>query len=137
MLTIRRVQMDALAAVALEAFEARLAAFLEEREPARIAALGEGGLPRFVREGIARARGYGIASERDVLAFVGLLLERGASFGLEGKDAWAGAIFARAGVPAAMRLEKVKQRLAAEDEIRASRASARGAERGGGDAGRA
>jgi len=128
MFIIRRAQMDALAAVAVEAFEKRLAAFLAASKPNLCAALGEGGLGRFVREGVARAKGYGIVSEQDVAAFVTLLLERGASFGLEGEHAWAGAIFARAGVPAPMRLEKVKERLAASAKVKgAASAKVKGA----------
>ncbi len=113
MFIIRRAQMDALAAVALKGFEARLATWLVSTEPERCGELGRDGLRRLIHEGVLKAKGYGIESEQDVAEFVTLLVQRGPDFDVTGEHAWAGEIFARKGVPAAIRLERVKTRLAA------------------------
>jgi hypothetical protein len=79
MLTIRKEQMEILAAANVRCFENRLLVELESLFPdetARISAHPDGreNLRRFVRKGFDRAAAYGIENEDDHAVFVALML---------------------------------------------------------------
>lgn len=83
MLKIRPEQLDAFEEVTEAAFERRVAAYLREQhgeEPVKLAAgevalkgLDEETLLRLVRQGVARARAYGMSWESTITAFVVLM----------------------------------------------------------------
>ncbi|MCP5157874.1 MAG: hypothetical protein H6975_00445 [Gammaproteobacteria bacterium] len=79
MLTIRKEQMEILAAASGRHFENRLLAELEilfPEETARISEHADGreNLRRFIRQGFDRAASYGIENEDDYTVFVALML---------------------------------------------------------------
>lgn len=79
MLTIRKEQMEVLAAASERCFENRLLVELESLLPdetARISAHPDGhdNLRRFARKGFDRAAAYGIENEDDYAVFVALML---------------------------------------------------------------
>ena len=92
MITIRRDQYQALEALALVSFESRLLAHLQRCFPEHVGKLGEEAARSAIRDGIARAHGYGIVSERQVCIFIDLMFALGERFDRDPKHPWARAI---------------------------------------------
>lgn len=88
MLVIRAAQLDALTEALLER---RIAEHLREIFADRAAALGDG-LPAFVREGIAKARRYGLEHPAHVCQLVDMMLVFGRDLDTDPRLPWAGAI---------------------------------------------
>jgi hypothetical protein len=63
-----------------EKFIARAAAFLREAYPATAGRAEPAKLDAAIRYGIARANGYGFATERDIVGFLVAMLEIGPKF---------------------------------------------------------
>jgi hypothetical protein len=114
MLVIRNVQMEALAVASRELFCERLARWLPTIAPDRCRALGEAGVQSYVTDGVARAAGYGITSERDVAAYFELVMGLAPEFETRPELAWLVAVLRRTRVPAPLRLERIRARLAEE-----------------------
>ena len=93
MLTIRKTQIDLLSGISLNSFENRLVAYVKETHSQRIGWLaGEDDLRLLIREGIAKANGYGIERERDVVRFIDLMFEIDPHFDQFARIKWARAI---------------------------------------------
>jgi len=75
MLVIRRDQMRVFEQVLTEQFVERTADDLARRHPQRVAELGKEATRTLVRDGVARARTYGIRETDSVRAFVELMLK--------------------------------------------------------------
>jgi hypothetical protein len=104
MLVVRTAQLEALAASAERLFEERLVAHLEKFFPRPCAGLGEAGLRQLCREGIARARTYGLRSERDLCKYLNLMFVFGRAFDRE--QSWAAEILRLRSAPG-QRMERL------------------------------
>jgi len=125
LLTIRDSQMHALAAAADRGLEERMRAHLRSHFPDECQAL-EPVLELWVREGIAAARGRGLASERHLCKYLGLTMVFGLHFAAAPHLDWVRAVLDDPGVPSpGDRLERLYQealhRLAREEEERSAR----------------
>ncbi len=92
MLTIRREQLNLLATGRRKDFETRLAGHLLRFFPDKVSFLGEGELQAFIRQGSARAAGYGFDSERDICKYLGLMCVFGRDFDSDSRLPWAAEI---------------------------------------------
>jgi len=97
MLVMRTAQLEALRASAQQRFEERLMAHLGRIFPRPCAVLGEAGLRHLCRDGIARARTYGLRSERDLCKYLSLMLVFGHNFDRE--QPWAAEILQLGSAP--------------------------------------
>ena len=104
MLIVRSAQVEALAASAQRDFEERLTAHLKRFFPRPCAVLGEGGLRQLCRDGITRARTYGLRSERDLCKYLNLMLVFGHAFDRE--QPWAAEILQLGSAPS-RRMERL------------------------------
>lgn len=104
MLVLRNAQLAALGASAQRRFEERLLAHLERFFPHLCAQLGEAGLRQLCQDGIARARTYGLRSERDLCKYINLILVFGPGFDRE--QPWAAEILELNSAPG-QRMEKI------------------------------
>lgn len=80
MLRIKSAQVAVLGRTFVDDFVERMVVHLGTYFPRPCGALGPDGLRALIRRGIERAQGHGIASERDVCVFLGLMLTFGEDF---------------------------------------------------------
>lgn len=80
MITIRREQLDALAAPFAARFIDRAVARVQERFPAQCAALGEAGTRDAVVLALARAEQHGFGSDEELLTYLMLMFTFGRDF---------------------------------------------------------
>lgn len=80
MLTIRKQQMDALAAYMARRFEDRMVAHLAAEFPAPAKERGEPALRALVQAGVRKGADHGIETERDVARLIKLMFEFGVEF---------------------------------------------------------
>ncbi|NVJ00129.1 hypothetical protein HV824_18635 [Myxococcus sp. AM009] len=64
-------------------------------------------LHKFVEDGIARGRRYGLTSERDLARFVNVQFALGAEFDADPRHAWAADVLKASGVPASTRVDQL------------------------------
>jgi hypothetical protein len=106
MLVVRTAQLEALGASVQQHFEERLMAHLERFFPQPCVILGEFGLRQLCQEGIARARAYGLRSERDLCKYLNLMFVFGCDFDHE--QPWAAEILQLGSAPG-RRMERLYQ----------------------------
>lgn len=92
MLVIRETQMTVLEQAAVRTFESRMLEHLKEFFPKHCEILGEEQARRVIRLGIERAEQYGLASERDIHLYVGLMFMLGSYFDQDPQLPWAAKI---------------------------------------------
>lgn len=80
MLRIKSAQVAVLGRTFVDDFVERMVIHLGTYFPRPCGALGPDGLRAFIRRGVERAQGHGVASERDVCVFLGLMLTFGEDF---------------------------------------------------------
>ena len=115
MLTIRSEQMVALAEQQRHQFDDRMVAHVRKHFRDECAALGDEAVRAQVRDGIARARNHGLASELDVARFVDVM------FGLRPEfdsEPWAAAILGDKGRLPTERMDCVCEQAEREAEAR-------------------
>ena len=108
MFIIRDRHKQALAQAAQEGFEDRMVVSLGNRFHKECTELGEEGVRRRIRDGLERAKTYGITAERDVARFIRLMFGIRPDFDTSRKTRWAGEILQQTDVPPAERLDRVK-----------------------------
>lgn len=89
MIVIRSAQMNVFAKYAAQGFEDRMVEYLAQFVPKHSRLLGEEIIRRIVREGWARARDYGLTSERGVRLYVSLNFMLGGHFDADPQLPWA------------------------------------------------
>jgi hypothetical protein len=88
MLTIRKEQMEALNAVMRERFIEKTMRHLRDLFPEETKPLAEPDLRAFVEDGMKRAGGYSIVSEREVTLFIDLMMGLGKDFEAQPNRDW-------------------------------------------------
>ncbi|MDE2397627.1 MAG: hypothetical protein KGL43_02055 [Burkholderiales bacterium] len=92
MLTIRQAQLDTLADWRARDFEDRALAHLQRWMPRHCNLLGAEPMRRVVRQGLAKARHYGLGAECTVIGYVDLMCLLGSGFDLDPLLPWAAEI---------------------------------------------
>jgi hypothetical protein len=119
MLTIRKVQLQALNRYVDQAFEERLLRRLQEKHADRMARLASSetagdatdAAATFVHEAVTKARGYHLESAPDLTAFVELTLLLGPDFEARPEFAWMSRVLNSKTLPAHTRMRTLFQRL--------------------------
>ena len=88
MLTIRKAQMQALGRAAMQEFEKDMLQHLRQFFPDECAALGSKALREHTRHAIARAKEYGLTSERDLCKYLNLTMIYGRDFDTDPELEW-------------------------------------------------
>jgi hypothetical protein len=88
MLTIRKEQMQALSRVTIQEFEKDMAQHLTQFFPDESAAMGDKALRAHIRHAIARAKEYGVTSERDLCKYLNLTMVYGRDFDTDPELEW-------------------------------------------------
>jgi hypothetical protein len=94
-LTIRQTQMEAFSRVEIRKFEDWMINHLTQFFLAQCMALGNTQLRELIQDGIKRAAGYGITTQRDVCKFIDLMIVFGRDFDTDRRNAWAHEILRR------------------------------------------
>ena len=89
MLVIRQEQFAALRRAQIARFDFEAYEHVQLYFPQRCEELGNQAAMQMVRDGLKRARGYGLESERDLLRYLNLLFHFGDGFELSPANAWA------------------------------------------------
>ena len=110
MLTIRKEQMAALAAVAWQKFEDRTVLELGRDQPQRFDELGEAEVRRMVRKSIQRGRQYAFATKRDVRRLAELMVEC-PDFDDQPRHAWTRELLGRTDIPSGNRMALLVYRM--------------------------
>src|SRR5689334_19056010 len=116
MLTIRKEQMKALAAYMQQAFEDRVLKQMATEYPQQFKLISaeepsDSKARAVVRDGVARAAGYGITAEADVERYIALMFAVDPQFETWPKMKWAVAILNDAGISGNGRMELIHQQL--------------------------
>lgn len=108
MFVLKQHHLDALAQVARESFEDRMAVMLRQRFAGQCDELGEDGLRERIADGIDRASGYDITAEQDVATFLRYMFGLRPDFDTARETAYAGKILREKDATAADRLARIK-----------------------------
>ena len=108
MFVLRQRHLDALARVAWESFEDRMADMLRQRFAEQCDELGEEVLRQRIADGIDRAERYDITAERDVATFLRYMFGLRPDFDTARETSYAGKILREKDVPASERLARIK-----------------------------
>lgn len=116
MLTIRREQMEVLSAYMRQSFEDRLVRHLAQSLPVQFKKLasptsGDEPVRTLIRQGIQKAAGYDITSERDVGRFIEVMLAIDPRFDEPGVLHWARQILREKILTARAKMDLIYQRL--------------------------
>lgn len=106
-LVIRDTQMETLGEAALSRFEERLCELVRRHWQEACLALAPSELRSVIHQGVARGRGYGLASERDLTRFVNVMFALGFEFDTDRRYAWAVDVLSLPGVPASTRMDQL------------------------------
>lgn len=112
MLQITAGQYKALQDADLARFRSAVAARLKKLFPEDYRDKSNEDIHAFVVWGIAKARSYGMTLERDVARFIELVSGFGEDFDRKPETSWMHDILSRETAPAAMRLDRLTERLA-------------------------
>lgn len=99
MLTIRKEQMQALRRVTIQEFEKDMLQHLMQFFPDESAAMGDKALRAHIRHAIARAKEYGVTSERDLCKYLNLTMVYGRNFDTDRELEWMRDFLTDADVP--------------------------------------
>lgn len=102
MLTLRRDSFRAFRRAGREELLRRASAHLREHFPETCERLGPNGLRRAVRQGLGRARSYGILAERGVVKYLNLMFLFGRDFDRDPSLPWARPILLEESEPPGM-----------------------------------
>ena len=121
MLTIRREQMEVLSAYMRQGFEDRMVRHLAQSFPAQFKKLalptsGDEPVRTLIRQGIAKAVGYDITSERDVGRFIEVMVAIDPQFDEPGVLDWARQILRERILTARAKMDLIYQRLRDEQQ---------------------
>ena len=89
MLTMRPQQINAFSKMALRSFEDRMMAHVQEFFPEKCETLGAEKTHAAIRQGMLKARKYGILSEYGVCIFIDVMFEYGGDFDVDPALPWA------------------------------------------------
>ena len=99
MLTIRKEQVQALSRVTIQEFEKDMLQHLMQFFPDESAAMGDKALRAHIRHAIARAKEYGVTSERDLCKYLNLTMVYGRNFDTDRELEWMRDFLTDADVP--------------------------------------
>lgn len=119
MFVMRQHHMEAFEEGYRETFEDRMVLHLEARFPSQFDELGEEKVRRRIQEGVDRAARYEIRAQVDVTRFIRFMFAIRPDFDTSRKTGWARPILEDTSVPAAERLDRIRE------EARAQRRAAR------------
>ena len=88
MLTIRKEQTQVFNRVTMQVFEKDMVRHLMRFFPDEAAAMGNKELRAHIRHAIARAKGYGVSSERDLCKYLNLTMVYGRDFDTDPELEW-------------------------------------------------
>ncbi len=120
MFVVREHHMQALEEGFRETFEDRMVLHVQAKFPSQADELGEKQLRRRIQDGIERAERYEIRAQSEVARFIRFMFGIRPDFDTSRKTPWARPILEETDVPAARRLDRVRE------EARAQRREARG-----------
>jgi len=89
MITMRRKQVEILSRAALKSFEDRMLTHVKEFFAEKCEKLGNEKTHETIRQGMLKARKYGILSEYDVCIFIDVMFEYGVDFDVDPELPWA------------------------------------------------
>ena len=112
MLVIRDEQMAVLEHAARRGFEERTLAHLQQCFPQDVKALGEENACVVIREGVRRAQGYGISSERGLWLFIDLMFQLGGGFDTDPQLPWAAEALQGEALDEYARIDRLEAKLA-------------------------
>jgi len=95
MLTIRKVQIEALSQSMLKHFEDRMIRHLRSSFSEKTMGIGDQELRIIIQSGMSRAESYEVTDETDVERFLDCIMRLGDDFGVNPVTAWAGDILER------------------------------------------
>lgn len=95
MLTLRPEQMEQFREAAVKRFERKMLSHLLKFFPKECRLLTEPDLHQMIRQGIAKAKTYGITAERDVCLYLDVMLVLGRDFDRDPKLSWVHSILTR------------------------------------------
>ncbi|QSQ19129.1 hypothetical protein JY651_27685 [Pyxidicoccus parkwayensis] len=107
MFVIRGKQMEALGLATAASFPLRLAEFLRETFPRQTAALDGPALVAFAGDGIERAEGHGIETERDICKYLSLMVTFGRDFDEDPAFPWVAPILLRRDLGPTLRINRL------------------------------
>ncbi len=113
MLTIRREQLSALGAQAVESFVQRMVGYLADEYPGVAERMGPAGLSDLVRKALQTAAEQRVRHEGAVAVWIELQLQFGPDFERSPDRAWARNIMAHRSLPDYIRVGLVRDRLTA------------------------
>ncbi len=114
MLRISKHQQSALEATGLERYIDASRAFLAQRFPRLYQLRGPDKTRAWVRQGIERARGYGIGDARDIRRFVVLLYARGIGFEGTPQNSWIRDILTNEERTGRWKMDRIQEGLASD-----------------------
>lgn len=109
MFTLRKEHTEAFAENYRIEFEERMVSHLRVRFPSQFDQYGEDKVRKLIWEGVERAKRYGIRAQPDVARFIRFMFAIGPDFDTARKTAWIRPILEDTSVPAADRLERIRQ----------------------------
>jgi hypothetical protein len=107
MLIIRESQMAALRRDRIARFDYKALAHVRKYFPEQCAAVGDDIALAYVREGLARARSYGLISEYDLLRFLNVMFTLGSDFDSNRQYAWVRPVLDNRAAPATTRMNEI------------------------------
>lgn len=113
MLKIRREQMDLFDEQAELQFEKRALRFVQEYWPETFTDMGEEMVADSIRQGLAKARSYGIDQEYDILRFINHMYALGFDFDEDPRFPWAAEILENTEIEAQSRMDDLSKHTAA------------------------
>jgi hypothetical protein len=93
MLTIRKIQMDALTNNVRKAYELKCVEYIKNKYPNETRDMNDDEMLQFVREGIENAAKYNIVERNDVLSFLEYMTCFGKNFETNPANEWATKVF--------------------------------------------
>ena len=106
-LVICQAQLETFGEASRHRFESRLCDLVRQHWRESCEAMSPSDLHKFVEDGIARGRRYGLTSERDLARFVNVQFALGAEFDADPRHAWAADVLKASGVPASTRVDQL------------------------------
>src|ERR1041385_3846795 len=99
MLKVSNELMDAFSRAAVDVFEDRMVERLRRLFAEECLELGEEGVREMIQHGIARAQGYGIVRQHDVMLYLNLVMVLGRNFDQDPLLSWGRAILTDGKLP--------------------------------------
>jgi hypothetical protein len=110
MLKIRSEQMDALEEYAERQFERKASDHVRRYFSTRCSAMSDEAILATVRQGVERARSYGIELEYDVLRFINHMCALGLEFDTDARFPWVQEVLGNDAMDASSRMDELSER---------------------------